>query len=125
VRRAFEVLSGSERIGVPSHLLDGRPGDHYVLRVVGDSMLEEGIRDGDYVICRRGAAEPGDCAVCLVGDDATLKFWFPEGDTVRLEPASSALKPIRIPAKDVTAQGVVVGLMRQFKRRVGSECPSL
>jgi repressor LexA len=116
MKKAIEPLDGG-RIDVPAHLLRGRPGDHYVLRMVGDSMVEEGILDGDYVICRRGAAEPGDCAVCLVGDDATLKFWYPEGGTVRLEPASRALKPICLPAKDVVVQGVVVGMMRQFKRR--------
>lgn len=113
---AIEPLSG-ERLGVPAHLLQGRPGDHYVLRVVGDSMAAEGILDGDYAVIQRREPEPGDVAVCLIGDDATLKIWYPEGDTVRLQPINPDLKPIRVPAKEVRTQGVAVGLMRQWKRR--------
>src|SRR4051812_14154930 len=71
--RPIEAMSGSERVAVPGHLLSGKPGDHYVLRVVGDSMIEEGIYDGDFVIVlRRDAAEPGEMVVALIGDDATL-----------------------------------------------------
>jgi repressor LexA len=78
-------------------------------------MVEEGIYDGDYVIVlRRERAEPGEMVVALIGDDATLKRFYPEGDTVRLQPANAAMKPIRVPAKDVRVQGVVVGLMRKF-----------
>lgn len=71
---------------------------------------------------RSAGAGPRDFAVCLVNGDATLKFWFPEGDTVRLESANRARTVIRIPANEVTVQGVVVGLMRQFKRR-GNNAP--
>ena len=67
---------------MPGHLLSPRGGDHYVLRVVGDSMIDEGIHDGDFVIVlRRDLAEPGEMVVALVGDDATLKRFYPEGPT--------------------------------------------
>ena len=102
-------------MAVPGHLLSGRPGDHYVLRVVGDSMIEEGIHDGDFVIVlRRDAAEPGEMVVALVGDDATLKRFYPEGKMVRLQPAHPTMEPIMVPASNVRVQGVVVGLMRKF-----------
>ncbi len=113
--RPIEALAGNERLAVPTHLLSTRTGDHYVLRVVGDSMVEEGIQDGDYVVVlRRERAEPGEMVVALVGDDATLKRFFPEGEMVRLQPANPAMQPIRVAARDVRVQGIVVGLMRKF-----------
>lgn len=113
--RPIEALAGNERLAVPTHLLSTRTGDHYVLRVVGDSMVEEGIQDGDYVVVlRRERAEPGEMVVALIGDDATLKRFFPEGDSVRLQPANPVMQPIRVPARDVRVQGIVVGLMRKF-----------
>jgi repressor LexA len=113
--RPIEALAGNERLAVPTHLLSTRTGDHYVLRVVGDSMVDEGIQDGDYVVVlRRERAEPGEMVVALVGDDATLKRFFPEGDTIRLQPANPTMQPIRVPARDVRVQGIVVGLMRKF-----------
>ncbi|HKV09980.1 MAG TPA: transcriptional repressor LexA [Thermoanaerobaculia bacterium] len=113
--RPIEALSGSDRVAVPGHLLSGRGGDHYVLLVVGESMIDEGIHDGDFIIVlRRDSAEPGEMVVALIGDDATLKRYYPEGDMVRLQPANPTMLPIRVPARDVRVQGVVVGLMRKF-----------
>jgi repressor LexA len=113
--RPIEAVSSQDRVAVPGHLLSGRPGDHYVLRVVGDSMIEEGIHDGDFVIVlRRDAAEPGEMVVALIGDDATLKRFYPEGKMVRLQPAHPTMEPIYVPAGNVRVQGVVVGLMRKF-----------
>ncbi|HEX2253602.1 MAG TPA: transcriptional repressor LexA [Thermoanaerobaculia bacterium] len=111
----IEALPGHETMTVPSHLLGRRRGEHYVLEVVGDSMIDEGIHEGDLVIVlQRELAQPGDMIVALVGSDATLKRFFPEGDTVRLQPANPNMKPIRVPARDVRVQGIVVGLMRRF-----------
>jgi repressor LexA len=108
-------VTGNERVAVPDHLLSGKEGEHYVLRVVGESMIDEGIHDGDYVIVlRREVAVPGEMVVALVGDDATLKRFYPEGPTVRLQPANPNMEPIRVPARDVRVQGIVVGLMRKF-----------
>lgn len=113
----IEALAGDETIGVPTHLVSNRrDADHYVLRVAGESMIDEGIFDGDYVVVQlREEAEPGEMVVALVGDDATLKHFFPEGKRVRLQPANPHMEPIYVPADQVTIQGVVVGLMRKFQ----------
>ena len=113
--RPIEAVSGDDRLPVPNHLLSTRSGEHYVLRVVGDSMVDEGIHDGDFaVVLQRDEAETGDMVVALVGSDATLKRFFPEGERVRLQPANPTMEPIYVPARDVRIQGVVVGLMRKF-----------
>jgi repressor LexA len=113
--RPIEALPGPDRVTVPVHLLNPRGGDHYVLRVVGESMIDEGIHDGDFVIVqRREIAEPGEMVVALIGDDATLKRFYPEGNLVRLQPANPTMQPIRVPAREVKVQGIVVGLMRKF-----------
>ncbi|MDH4067088.1 MAG: repressor LexA, partial [Acidobacteriota bacterium] len=88
---------------------------HFVLKVRGDSMIDEGIHDGDLVVVRRReAATAGEMVVALIGSDATLKRFYPEGAEVRLQPANHTMAPIRVPAADVTIQGIVVGLMRRF-----------
>ena len=116
--RPIEAIAGNETVGVPPHLLAGRrlpPSDHYVLEVVGESMIEEGIHEGDLVIVqRREVADSGEMVVALVGDEATLKRIYPEGAMVRLQPANHTMEPIRVPAEEVQVQGVVVGLMRRF-----------
>jgi repressor LexA len=117
--KPIEAVSGSERVTVPGHLLSSRGGtsaaEHFVLRVVGDSMIDDGIHDGDFVIVlRREVADPGEMVVALVGDEATLKRFYPEGSMVRLQPANPSMQPFRVPARDVRVQGVVVGLMRKF-----------
>lgn len=113
--KPIEAVSGSETLAVPRHLLGGRPGSHYVLRVVGDSMIDEGIHDGDFVVVQaREKAEAGEMVVALVGDDATLKRFYPEGERVRLQPANPNMSPFHVAAADVRVQGIVVGLMRRF-----------
>jgi repressor LexA len=112
--KPIEAVAGDEKVAVPRHLLSSK-GDHYVLRVVGESMIEEGIRDGDFVIVlRRDVAEPGEMVVALVGDEATLKRFYPEGKMVRLQPANPNMQAIKVPAKEVKVQGIAVGLMRKF-----------
>ena len=113
--RPIEALPGDERLSVPDHLMHGAVDQHYVLRVVGDSMIEEGIQDGDYVVVRRrDRADAGEMVVALIGDDATLKRIYPEGPLVRLQPANARMSPLLVPAEQVRVQGVVVGLMRRF-----------
>jgi repressor LexA len=112
----IETVSGRESIAVPRVLFGERPQDHYVLRVVGDSMIDEGIHDGDWVVVeRRDRAVPGEMVVALLGgDEVTLKRFFPEGERVRLQPANPAMSPLRVPAAEVRVQGIVVGLMRRY-----------
>jgi repressor LexA len=88
--------------------------DVFVLQVQGDSMIDEHIQDGDYVVCeRREQARDGEIVVALLdNEEATLKTLFRERGGVRLQPANPKYKPIR--AKNVTIQGVVVGVLRRY-----------
>jgi repressor LexA len=87
--------------------------NQFALRVKGDSMIEAQIADGDLVFCRRArTAHKGDIVVALTDDgEATLKYWFPEANRVRLQPANSSMKPIY--ARDVQVIGIVTGVIRR------------
>ena len=89
----------------------------YALTVRGDSMVEEGILDGDLVIVRSQAtARNGDIVVALIDDEATVKFFFREGDRIRLQPAHPTMDPIYVDARNETAvQGIVVGVFRKYR----------
>jgi len=91
-----------------------RPGETFCLRVVGDSMIDEQICDGDYVICeRRQEARNGETVVALLEDgQATLKKFYREKGQIRLQPANPNFKPIYV--RDVQIQGVVVGVIRKL-----------
>jgi repressor LexA len=84
----------------------------YVLRVAGDSMIDAGILDGDYVIVhRQETADNGEIVVALVGEEATVKRYFVESDHIRLQPENSSMEPIR--TRDVAVLGKVVGVCRR------------
>ena len=89
----------------------------FVLQVKGDSMIEDHIKDGDYVIVeRKDSAENGETVVALLDNDrATLKRFYKETNGVRLQPANPEMKPILVKAGDFKIQGVVIGVMRKFK----------
>jgi repressor LexA len=110
----IESIADPEPIAVPPDLL--RSGEHYVLQVRGDSMVEEGIQDGDYVVVHSTtAASDGDVVVALLGDEVTLKRMYRQSDaTLRLQPANAAMPPIIVPMDQVTIQGIVVGLLRRY-----------
>jgi len=111
--RPIEPFPDEETIEVPASLL-GR-GDHFVLRVRGDSMVEDGIRDGDFVVVsRRATAKNGQTIVALIRGEATLKRYYAEGPRVRLQPANASMRPLSYDAKDVVVQGVVTGLIRTY-----------
>jgi repressor LexA len=113
--RPIEAVAGDETVPVPPMLVHDRPADHYVLQVVGESMIEEGIHDGDWVVVeKREQARSGEMVVALVADEVTLKRVFPEGDRVRLQPANAAMAPLWVAARDLRVQGIVVGLMRRY-----------
>jgi repressor LexA len=109
---AFE--QSGESVTVPREMV-GR-GETYVLQVRGDSMIEDHIQDGDYVVVEsRAEARNGETVVALVrGEEATLKKFYRRGPKVVLEPANQALRPIALPARDVQVRGVVRGLLRQY-----------
>lgn len=106
-----------ERVAVPGWLLEPHA-EHHVLRVVGESMIEHGVCDGDYLVVRRcSAAAEGEMVVAIINDQATLRHFFLEGDTARLEATNSSFPPIHIPIADLIIQGVAVGLIRRFDRK--------
>ncbi|HEV8660577.1 MAG TPA: transcriptional repressor LexA [Thermoanaerobaculia bacterium] len=111
--RPLDVDVSDETIAVPDHLTTR--GENYVLKVRGDSMVDDGILDGDLVIiARREQAYNGEMVVANVNGEVTLKRIYREGERVRLQPANSLMSPIYASARDVAVQGVVVGLMRRF-----------
>ena len=110
----IEAVPSQETIAVPEALAGKR--DSYVLRVRGNSMIDEQIRDGDFVIIedRRTAAD-GETVVALIGgSDVTLKKLYRERDRIRLQPANPTMEPIYVAADQVQVQGVVVGIMRKY-----------
>ena len=99
-------------------MLLGARGEIFGLRIVGESMIEAGILDGDYVFVKKQIeARRGEIVVCLVGDEATCKYYFPEKQHIRLEPANSEMAPILVPRNDwreTSIMGVVVGVFRKI-----------
>ena len=111
--RPLEVVPSDETISVPEHLTTR--GENYVLKVRGESMIEDGIHDGDFVIIApRTIASNGEMVVANVAGEVTLKRFYHERNRVRLQPANSSMAPIYALPEDVSIQGVVVGLMRRF-----------
>ncbi|MEE8581053.1 MAG: transcriptional repressor LexA [Myxococcota bacterium] len=111
----IEPIEENENIAVPQEMRSSR-GDCFVLRVRGDSMIEDQIRDGDLVVVEsRQEARNGETVVALVGgSEATLKRFYRQGETVRLVPANSSMQPIEVSAAEVQIRGVVRGLLRHY-----------
>lgn len=114
VAAGYPVLAVEEIMDaypVPADMLSGEEG--FMLRVRGDSMIEDGILDGDFVIVRQQeSAENGDTVVAMVGDEATVKKFYKETDQIRLQPANSSMPALYFPT--VRLVGKVVGLMRRM-----------
>ncbi|MBI5570477.1 MAG: transcriptional repressor LexA [Desulfomonile tiedjei] len=112
--RPIEAIENDRgTIAVSSDLLRGR--ETYALKVEGESMIDAGILDGDYVIVRQQeTADDGDIVVALIGEEATLKRFYREEDGVRLEPANKELTSIHVGIGDFRIQGKVVGVMRMM-----------
>jgi repressor LexA len=110
----IEAIASAETISVPEDLVGKR--DTYVLRVRGDSMIDEQIRDGDFVIVEdRKTASDGEMVIALLGgSDVTLKKLYREHGRVRLQPANPTMQPIFADPDHVQIQGVVVGVMRKY-----------
>lgn len=112
----IEAVPEQETILVPPDLLR-KGGKNYVLRVAGNSMIEEQIRDGDYIIVNsRSTAEDGEMVVALIdGESATVKKLYRERNgRIRLQPANESLTPMFFDADRVAIQGVVVGVIRRY-----------
>ena len=110
----IEAVVSSETVTVPEDLAGTR--DTYALRVRGNSMIDEQIRDGDLVVVEdRQTAENGEMVIALLqGSEVTLKKFYREGGHIRLQPANDTVAPIIAQADEVQVQGVVIGVMRRY-----------
>jgi repressor LexA len=111
----IEAVAGTETIFVPEDMVGKK--ETYVLQVKGDSMIEEQIRDGDYVIVEnRRAARDGEMVIALLQNDSvTLKKLYREaGGRVRLQPANARMDPLYVKEDDLKIQGVVIGVLRRY-----------
>jgi repressor LexA len=110
----IEAVRWNELVAVPEDMIGRR--DVFVLKVRGESMIEDQIRDGDYVIVeKRTDAKNGELIVALVnGENATLKKFYREKSQIRLQPSHPTMKPIFVQEEELTVQGVVVGLLRKY-----------
>ena len=110
----IEALQGTENFSVPAALLG--PGEHYALEVSGDSMVDEGILDGDFALIRKvDTARDGEIVVALIdNEEATLKTYRREGRMIRLDPANSRYEAQRYEEGRVQIQGRLAGLIRRY-----------
>src|SRR5258706_3708802 len=109
----IEAVQNNETISLADFV---RSKDVFVLEVRGDSMQDEAILDGDYVLVEKAkTAHNGDIVVALVDlTDATLKRFYRDGDNIRLQPSNVNMKPIIVPAASVEVQGRVIGVLRKY-----------
>lgn len=108
-----------DSVKIDSFFLGGNGKEVFALRVKGESMIEDGIFDGDYLFVKKTpGANPGDIVVALIEDEATVKRYYPEGDRVRFQPANAAMEPIYVRKADFRSTmilGLVVGVYRQMR----------
>ena len=111
--RPIEAVENPETISLADFV---RSKEVFVLEVRGESMQDEAILDGDYVLVEKTkTAHNGDIVVALVNkDDATLKRFYREGDNIRLQPSNVTMAPIIVPAASVEVQGRVIGVLRKY-----------
>lgn len=112
----IEAFETQETLAVPDDFVR-RAGNHYVLRVRGDSMIEDQISDGDYVVVHdRPAADNGEMVIAMLDNaGATVKRYYRERDgRIRLQPANASMAPIYVQEDQVRVQGIVVGVMRRY-----------
>ncbi len=109
----IEEIEDPDTISVPQDLI--RRNNTFVLRVSGDSMIHDGILDGDYIVVEeRRDADNGETVVAVIDGETTVKRFYREADTVRLQPANDRLAPILVSHGDIEIRGVVVAVMRKY-----------
>ncbi|MEZ4599127.1 MAG: transcriptional repressor LexA [Syntrophotaleaceae bacterium] len=113
--KPIEAIETRDAIEVPPAMVGS--GEHFVLRVAGDSMIGDGILDGDYVVVRKQAdAEHGQTVVALIDNEATVKRLQHRGTRIELHPANPAMQPIVVDDPDnFRIEGVVVGVIRHYR----------
>jgi repressor LexA len=111
--KPVEIFEHHEPILVPPRLL--RAGTHFVMEVRGDSMIDDGIREGDLVIVQQQLVpNNGDTVVAVVHGEATIKRFYRRGPIVELRPANAQMTPLQVEAAAVEVKGVVAGLIRKY-----------
>lgn len=112
--RPIEAIEDPDVIEIPPSMIGN--GDHFVLRVRGNSMEDDGILDGDFVVIRRQkTAENGEAVVALVDNEATLKRYYKQKDHVELRPAHKGMESILVKEGDLRLEGRVVGVLRHYR----------
>lgn len=109
----IEVFEDKEYLEIPDFLKSSE--DCFVLKVKGNSMIDEGIQDGDFIILKKKEnPENGDLVVALLDGEAILKKYYREGNRIKFMPANPSYKPIYAKEEDIKIQGVVIGLLRKY-----------
>lgn len=109
----IEAFEGNELISIPSSMIS--KGNYFALTISGDSMIEDGILDGDLVVIKeQQAANNGDTVVALIDNEATIKRYYKNKSQIELHPANSTMKPIKVAGGDFSIKGVLVGLIRSY-----------
>jgi repressor LexA len=109
----IEAVENRENISVPANLI--KQGEHFALQVEGDSMIEDGILEGDVIVIKKQAtAQNGDTVVALIDNEATVKRFYRKSKNIELHPANSRMKPFIYDSGDLSIEGIVVGLIRAY-----------
>lgn len=109
----IEALEGSETVSVPANMVGS--GNHFALTVSGESMIEDGILDGDLIIIKeKNHANNGDTIVATINNEATVKRYYKKANKIELHPANSSMSPIIVKGGDFHIKGILVGLYRSY-----------
>jgi repressor LexA len=112
--KPIEAVEDKDAIEVPSSMIG--QGDHFILQVRGDSMKEDGILDGDFIVVRKQpTAENGETVVALINNEATIKKYYKRENDVELRPAHTDMESIIVKEGDLRIEGRIVGVMRRYK----------
>jgi repressor LexA len=109
----IEAIEGTETISVPSSMIGY--GNHYALTISGESMIEDGILDGDLIVVKeQSSAKNGDTVVAVIDNEATVKRFYQHSKQIELHPANSSMKPIIVKDGNFQIKGILVGLIRAY-----------
>jgi repressor LexA len=109
----IEAIEGTETITVPSSMIGF--GNHYALTISGESMIEDGILDGDLIVVKeQRTARNGETVVAVIDNEATVKKFYQKSNQIELHPANSSMKPIIVTQGDFQIKGILVGLIRAY-----------
>lgn len=109
----IEAIEGQETIDIPAYMV--RTGHHYALTVSGESMIEDGILDGDMIVVKeQSTASNGQTVIAVIDNEATVKRYYKKSKKIELHPANSTMKPIIVDGGDFQIKGILVGLIRSY-----------